>query len=367
MARFTDLRSDIENISQVLDQRTMVNRIINRTLHRIAGSHPWPFLLDESFFPTVDDYSDGTVTATNGSATITGASTTFTAAMVGRKIRVGSENAYYRISAFVSTTEVTLETTYQGTTQSGATYRIYQDEYRLRADVDIHHFLRQIEDGFALVDLDPGEFDVLFPTPSNYGNPNFVVPIGTRRDTYSTGTVTASGTTITGTSTDWLNVQGLSRGSRIRIGDNVYTVSTVSSATSITVYETTTTVSSATAYVVFLDNPRILIHSIPDSARNIYYRFYRKPTPLVNDYDEPDLPTDWQWLLVIGSLTELFQQKNDIEKSVINEQQFLQGIQRMKSQYRSQTRVYQRYPQGAGLGRFQPRFPAGTDIRAHAP
>lgn len=367
MARFTDLREDIEEVSQVKDSRELVNRIINRTLHRIAGSHPWPFLLDESFFATVDDYSTGTVTATNGSATITGASTVFTAAMVGRKIRVNSENAYYRISAFVSTTELTLETTYQGTTQSAATYSIYQDEYRLRGDVDIHHFLRQIEDGVALFDLDPGEFDVLFPTPNSSGNPNYVVPIGTRRDTYATGTVTATGSTITGSSTDWLNVQGLSRGTRIRIGDNVYTVSVVNSATSITVYETVTTVNSATTYVIFLDNPRILIHSIPDSAKNIYYRFYRKPTPLVNDYDEPDLPTDWQWLLVLGSLTELFQQKNEIEKSVINEQQFLQGIQRMKSQYRSQTRVYQRYPQGAGFGRFQPRFAAGTDIRAHAP
>src|SRR3990167_2320282 len=115
MARFADLRSDVEVISQVTDQRSLVNRIMNRTLQRIAGAHPWPFLLDESFFTTVDDYATGTVTATNGSTTVTGASTVFTSAMVGRKFRVEGENAYYKIAAYVSTTEVTLEQAYQGT------------------------------------------------------------------------------------------------------------------------------------------------------------------------------------------------------------------------------------------------------------
>ena len=162
-------------------------------------------------------------------------------------------------------------------------------------------------------------------------------------------------------------MQGLSRGSRIGIGTLVYTVRSVDSATQLTVYETVTTVSAGTAYVLFLDNPRILLHSIPDAARNIYYRYYRRPTPLVNDYDEPDIPGSWQHLIVIGSLTELYQFKNDIEKSVINEREFQGGIPKMKSQYRSQTRVYQRFSQGSGSRSFQPRFPAGTDIRAHAP
>jgi len=366
--RFTDLRSDIEDISQVTDQRNLVNRIMNRTLSRISGFSAWPFYLDEGFFTTVAEYTTGTASVTNGSASVTGSGTTFTAAMVGRKIRFNGENAYYRILTFSSATDITLEAPYQGTTDTAATFSVYQDEYRLRGDVHIAHMMRQVQDGAALVDVDPGEFDVLYPASQAMGNPNFVVPIGTRRDTYSTGTVTATSKTITGTSTAWTDVQGLSRGSRIRIGDNVYTVQSVDSATSITVYETVITVAGATAYSITLDNPRVLLHKIPDTAQNIYYRFYREPAPMVNDYDEVDLPSDWQWLLVVGSLSELFTHKGDAERSTSNEQQLLVGLQRMKSQYRSVSRTYPRYPQGSMTSRrLQPTFPTGTDIRAHAP
>lgn len=368
MSRFTDLRSDIENLAQITDNRTLVNRVMNRTLQRISGFHPWPFYLDEGFFTTVAEYSTGTADITNGSAAVTGTNTTFTAAMVGRKIRFNGESAYYKILTYTSATSITLEQPYQGTTDTDATLSVYQDEYRLRADVHIPHYLRQVQQGAALTDLDPGEFDSLFPASQTKGDPHFYVPIGTRRDTYSTGTVTAATKTITGTSTAWTDVQGLSRGSRIRIGDNVYTVQSVDSATQLTVYETVTTVSGATAYVITLDNQRVQLYSIPDSARNIYYRFYREPVPLVNDYDEIDLPSDWQWLLVSGSLSELFTHKGNPEGSLSNEQQLLAGLQRMKSQYRSVSRTYPRYPQGASLGRrLQPTFPMGTDIRAHAP
>jgi hypothetical protein len=366
--RFTDLRDDVENISQVTDQRNLVNRIMNRTLSRIAGFGTFPFYLDEGFFTTVAEYTTGTASITNGSATVTGSGTSFTAAMVGRKIRFNGENAYYRILSFSSATSIALEVPYQGTTNTAATLSVYQDEFRLRGDVHVPHFMRQIEDGVSLFDVDPGEYDVLFPSSTVTGNPNLVVPIGTRRDTYSTGTVTASSKTITGTSTAWTSVQGLSRGSRIRIGNNVYTVQSVDSDTAITVYETVTTVTGVNAYVITLDNPRVLLHKIPDTAQNIYYRFYREPVPLINDYDEPDLPSDWQWLLVVGSLTELFTHKGDAERSLANEQQFITGLQRLKSQYRSVNRTYSRYPQGATTGRrLQPLFPTGTDIRAHAP
>lgn len=365
--RFTDLRSDVEGLAQVLNQRTLVNRIMNRTQDRIFGSHPFPFMLDEAFFTTIAPYETGTVTVTNGSTTIQGDSTVWTAAMVGRKFRLGSQNAFYRIAAYVSATELTLEAPFQGDSDSDETYSIYQDEYRLRADVDAQHFSREIQSGVALVDLDPGDFDVNFPTPQAFGDPRAIVPIGSRKDTYSTGTVAASSKTITGTSTDWLNVQGLSRMSRIRIGDNVYTVKSVDSATVLTVFETVTTVSAGQSYVIFLDNPRILLHNIPDAARNIYYRYYRKPAPLVNDYDEPDVPSTYQHLIVTGSLTELYQFKNDIEKAVLNEREFEKGLVRMKGFYRSRIRVYQRFPQGSGGRSFQPRFPSGTDIRAHAP
>jgi len=79
----------------------------------------------------VEDYTTGTIALSNGSATLTGTGTTFTAGMVGRWAQItDTTNAqydyWYRISAFTSTTVMTLDTTYQGTTTSGVTYRIAQ-------------------------------------------------------------------------------------------------------------------------------------------------------------------------------------------------------------------------------------------------
>jgi hypothetical protein len=69
------------------------------------------------------DYTTGTVTLTNGSTTVTGAGTTFTASMVGRYLKSG-DGFWYRIAGFTSTTVLTLEDEYEGTTGAGQTYVI---------------------------------------------------------------------------------------------------------------------------------------------------------------------------------------------------------------------------------------------------
>jgi hypothetical protein len=71
------------------------------------------------------DYTTGTVSVTNGSATVTGSGTTFTSAMVGKRFRITGENTFYTVATFVSATEITLSTSYTGTTGSGKNYTIY--------------------------------------------------------------------------------------------------------------------------------------------------------------------------------------------------------------------------------------------------
>lgn len=73
---------------------------------------------------SAEDYTTGTITLTNGSATVTGSGTTFTSAMVGRWIKLDDYDEWYEISAFVSTTELTLRQAYQGITSAGASYTI---------------------------------------------------------------------------------------------------------------------------------------------------------------------------------------------------------------------------------------------------
>lgn len=79
---------------------------------------------------SVADYFAGSITVTNGSNKVTGSSTIFTAAMVGRWLfiddpTVPGQGYEYRINHFTSTTQVELDSQWQGTTSSGITsYRI---------------------------------------------------------------------------------------------------------------------------------------------------------------------------------------------------------------------------------------------------
>lgn len=66
----------------------------------------------------------GSVTVTNGSATVTGAGTAFVAGMVNRYFIATSDGFGYRIVAVASTTSLTLENVFEGTTGVGASYTI---------------------------------------------------------------------------------------------------------------------------------------------------------------------------------------------------------------------------------------------------
>ena len=311
---FSGIYSRVESISNITSQRTLIKDAIQWGLDQLA-THDLGYLISEGFFTTVAPYETGTVTVTNGSTTVTGASTIFTSAMVGRKIRVNDEQAYYRIAAFVSTTEITLEAPYGGDTDSLLTYSIFKDEYRLNADVDVYKVLRQIEDGRSLVGGEVSAFDIYNPTPSGEGTPGYEIFVGTKLDTYMTGTLsgTSGQSTLTGSSTAWTSVQGLGIGTRITIGQYTYTVKSVDSATQITIYELLSTSPSASAYTIHLDNPIVQLSEIPDAAENIYYRYQRIPYPLINDTDIPDLPEKYHMLLVTAGLAWVWQTKDKEE------------------------------------------------------
>ncbi len=52
---------------------------------------------------------------------------------------------------------------------------------------------------------------------------------------------------------------------------------------------------------------------------------------MINSYDIPDLPIQWQYLLIYGSLSFMFLEKGDVSKSQIeSENRFLEGLQNMK-------------------------------------
>ncbi len=307
--QFSTILTRVKAISNVTSQDDLIKDGIQMGLDR-ATMADLPYLMTEGIITTVAPYETGTVDVTKGSATVTGNGTTWTAAMVGRKIRIGSENAYYRIKTFSSATSIILDTIYQGTTKTLAlgtnpTYSIYKDEYKLPADLDVYKVMRQIENNIALVGVESSAFDMYEPAPQSQGNPNFEILVGSKLDTSTTGTLSGSinTSTLTGAGTSWLSVEGLGKGTRITIGSVVYTVKSVDSDTQITLYEKqSVTSAAATTYIIHLDNYIIQFFQIPDSAQNIYFRYQRIPDLLINDQDIPDLPEKYHYVLVTAGL-----------------------------------------------------------------
>lgn len=329
--RRLDIATFIEGMSLVNQERDLINDIIRMALDRVYNFHEWPYYVQEGTLRTVAVYNDGEVDVTNGSTTVTGTTTAFTDDMVGRKFRVSGEKAYYKIAEVVSGTELTLAEEYRGDTDTGLDYEIFKDEYRLAADVGKYKIIRQLENGMALVSIYPDSFDTIIPTPESYGEPTYEIFRGTKLDIYNDGTVTATGKTITGSGTEWTGVEGLGRCSKVRIGNNVYTVKSVDSDTQLTVYENVIAVAGATAHEVILDNLILQLYNIPDSDRLLYYSYFRKPVPLANDYDVPDMPSQWIYLLKWAGLSEALALKGDIQRSEnVYEGKFVRGLQQMK-------------------------------------
>lgn len=317
---FKDIYEDVQDISvvKVSSKLNLIKRGIQTGLD-ILTSLDLPYLMTDGLFPTVAIHETGNVDVTNGNATVSGGATSpvFTEAMVGRKFRISGDNTSYRIKAFVSDTEITLETKYVGTTDEDASYSIYKDEYRLASDMATHKVLRQVEDKVAMGSIEATAFDILEPSPTSEGSPRYDIIVGSKLDTYSTGTVsgTSGASVITGSATAlWADVEGLGKGTRITIGSNVYTVKSVDSATQITIYETlSSAITAGTSYSMLMDNMRIRVFPIPDVAEVIKYRYQRLAYPLRADTDIPDLPDEWHHILITAGLITAYQTKDKEE------------------------------------------------------
>jgi hypothetical protein len=106
----------------------------NVSYRQIVDNYQWYARLKEGVVNTVDEYSTGTVAVTLGSALVVGTGTTWTAAMVGRFIRVGGEFDFYKITAFTSATQITIEKAWPYANRSGESYVIFQYIYSLPDD-----------------------------------------------------------------------------------------------------------------------------------------------------------------------------------------------------------------------------------------
>jgi hypothetical protein len=89
--------------------------------------------------------------------------TVFTAAMVGRYLKVDSDEDYYEISAWVSATEVTLSSAYIGTTVVGSAYKIYKMDYPLASDFKKMVWVKQLITPDKMIPIPETAFNQWYP------------------------------------------------------------------------------------------------------------------------------------------------------------------------------------------------------------
>lgn len=141
-ATLQEMAREVHLYSGELVPISMAKRWVRDRYRKICEKNIWSFKLGRSAFSTPDIYSTGTITLTSGSAVVAGSSTVFTAAMVGRQLKV---NGYvFTITIFTSTTSITIDQTWLSTTTAGNTYNIVQ-AYITPSPTDFHAFYSVVD------------------------------------------------------------------------------------------------------------------------------------------------------------------------------------------------------------------------------
>lgn len=118
------------------EDATSILRALNWAGRYIWTARPWPERKAVTTISTVAPYTTGTADFTNASASVAGNGTTWTG-FAGRKMALGYNAPYYRISSVGSAPAITLARNYLETTATGSNYLIYQDEYDTASTVDV--------------------------------------------------------------------------------------------------------------------------------------------------------------------------------------------------------------------------------------
>ena len=109
MANRGTIRSQVLNLvaSNSMITSANVNDIIDAEHDTILNDYSWTRRRIDTMVETVSAYSTGTLSTSD--ATVTGSSTVWTAAFVGRYIRIGSNTFFHRITARASDTSISIE------------------------------------------------------------------------------------------------------------------------------------------------------------------------------------------------------------------------------------------------------------------
>lgn len=287
--------ADDSNVnSTITTVNSRIIREINRCCSEMWDGYAWSFRWRNLPLVTDTDYTTGTVTATNGSRTITGAGTTFLSSHKSWHVNFPADSVanWYKVRAFTSTSQLELDSPYQGTTASGKSYILRHFDYVLPTEIWDLGNVTVTNDSRTCQIMEPGSIEIVGPVPFYKGFPLAVAFYNSDSapTVYSTGTVsgTINTTTLTGSGTSWL--ANIYPGDLVTISTYVYTVYSVDSDTQITLYNQQQAASSGATYTITRQFGRIMRVMWPSTDHYVLdIRYLRKYAPLVNNNDTNEI------------------------------------------------------------------------------
>jgi hypothetical protein len=289
---------------------TRIKNHINDTCLEKWHGYMWSFRFREYPLVLSPVVTSGTVTATNGSQTVTASGTPFsTTAHPGAWIEFtgDSVSAIYRVVAVASTSSLTIEPAYQGTTAAGKSYRLMPTDYLLPSEISDTAQLAVAANGHLL----PLTHQLFVPQPpsaplsAGYPTQASIFNQQVTTSTYSTGTLSGSvdTVTLTGVGTAWLT--NVFPGDELTVTgySAVYRVYAVNSDTSITLYNKLTAAASGASYTVTRQFGKVLrLTPIPDSAYVCFVKALRNYSPMVNEDDTNELLNRYPHAVLEGAM-----------------------------------------------------------------
>lgn len=287
---------------------TRIKTQINDTCLEKWNGYAWSFRYREYPLVMSPRVTSGTLTATNGSRTVTASGTPFIAnTHEGAWIRFTADTvqALYRVQTVNSTSSITIEPAYQGTTGASKAYTLDKTDYLLPAEISDVSGIRITSSMYEIPlrymnATDASQF------PPITGNPSeaYIFNQAQRSTSYSTGTVsgTTGTTTITGVGTAWL--ANLTPGDDFLInGDtNTYTVFAVDSDTSLQLYQKLLGTASGATYAASRQFGKVIrLFPSADQSYVYYVRALRKYPLLINNADTNELLQRFPHAVVEGS------------------------------------------------------------------
>jgi hypothetical protein len=173
MANFLVLQTELADRLNldVTVNATRLKRWLNLTQNDITSRHPFEWLFKRAYVQTVVDRTAGTVAITNGDTAVTGTSTAFAASDVRSFIQFEGDTNWYEVTARASATGITIGNAFQGTTLTAGTYTLRTVYYNLPTDVASIYDARQSSTPLKLTNLGIWTLDTYQPAVNTVSMP----------------------------------------------------------------------------------------------------------------------------------------------------------------------------------------------------